>query len=230
MCIHGTIGLGVILAHLGKISPGEHRIDTSVGVITLTLHDDGKVSVANVPSYRMARQVAVQVPNYGEVKGDIAWGGNWFFLIYGQGPEVVFANLDALTDFTWAVRRELAAQGITGEGGAEIDHIESFGPPGDPTLADSRNFVLCPGKAYDRSPCGTGVSGKLACLHADGKLEPGKIWRQAGILDTVFRGSVESLPGGRILPRVSGRAWVNGEATYFFDPADPFRYGIPAPL
>lgn len=230
MCIHGTIGLTVTLAHLGKIGVGTHRIDTPVGVVVSTLREDGSVEVTNVPSYRTAADVAVDVPGWGTVRGDIAWGGNWFFLIDGQGPEVAFSNLAALTDFTWAVRRELAAQGITGEGGMEIDHIESFGPPGDPELADSRNFVLCPGKAYDRSPCGTGVSGKLACLHADGKLAPGKIWRQAGILDTVFHGSLAPLPDGRILPRVSGRAWVNGEATYFFDPADPFRYGIPAPL
>ena len=192
MCIHGTIGLVVTLAHMGRIGPGTHRIDTPVGVVT----------------------------------GDIAWGGNWFFLIENQGPAVEFGNLEALTSFTWAVRQALAAQGITGEGGMEIDHIESFGPV-DPAVADSRNFVLCPGKAYDRSPCGTGTSAKLACLHAAGKLKPGEVWRQASILDTVFTGTVEELDGGKVLPRVSGRAWVNGESTYLFHPGDPFADGIP---
>ena len=230
MCIHGTIGLAVTLAHLGKIGPGAHRIDTPVGVVVATLRDDGSIEVANVPSYRQAAAVVVEVPGWGTVRGDIAWGGNWFFLIDGQGPPVSFENLEALTNFTWLVRLELGKQGITGDDGMEIDHIEVFGPPSDPALADSRNFVLCPGKAYDRSPCGTGTSAKLACLHADGKLKPGQLWRQAGILGTVFAGCIEELPGGEILPTISGRAWVNGESHYFFIPSDPFHHGIPPKL
>ncbi len=227
MCIHGTIGLVVTLAHMGRIGPGTHRIDTPVGVVTATLGADGAVEVANVPSHRHAAAVPVEVPGWGAVTGDIAWGGNWFFLIDGQGPGVCFANLEALTAFTCAVRSALERQGITGANGMEIDHIESFGPPADPSVADSRNFVLCPGKAYDRSPCGTGTSAKLACLHAAGKLAPGQTWRQAGILGSVFTGSIEPLPDGSVIPRVSGRAWVNGESTYLFDPTDPFRHGIP---
>jgi 4-hydroxyproline epimerase len=230
MCIHGTIGLAVTLAHMGKAGPGTHRIDTPVGVVSATLREDGSVEIANVPSYRRAAGVPVDVPGWGTVRGDIAWGGNWFFLIDGQGPAVEFTNLEALTGFTWAVRQALKTQGITGDHGMEIDHIEAFGPPGDASTADSRNFVLCPGKAYDRSPCGTGTSAKLACLHAAGKLQPGEIWRQAGILDTVFSGSVSELPDGKVIPRVSGRAWVNSEATYLFHPSDPFRHGIPTPV
>jgi len=226
MCIHGAIGLVVTLAHMGRIGHGTHRIDTPVGVITATLRDDGSVEVANVPSYRLAADVPVEVPGWASVTGDIAWGGNWFFLIDGQGPAVDFANLDELTRFACAVREALERHGITGENGMEIDHIEVFGPPADPAVADSRNFVLCPGKAYDRSPCGTGTSAKLACLHAAGKLQPGQLWRQAGILDSVFTGSVEALPDGMVIPRVSGRAWVNGESTCLFDPTDPFRFGI----
>ena len=230
MCIHGSIGLTVTLAHLGKISPGTHRIDTPVGVVVAELREDGSVEIANVPSYRKAAAVAVKVPQWGTVHGDIAWGGNWFFLVDQQGPAVDFANLDALTAFAWAVRQELGAQGITGDDGMEIDHIELFGPPADPDLADSRNFVLCPGKAYDRSPCGTGTSAKLACLAAAGKLLPGEVWRQASILDTVFEGRIELLADGKVIPRVSGRAWVNGQSTYHFDPTDPFRDGIPSPI
>ena len=229
MCIHGTIGLAVTLAHLGRIGVGIHRIDTPVGVVVAKLREDGSVEVANVPSYRKAAAVEVDVPRWGTVLGDIAWGGNWFFLIDGQGPPVSFENLEALTNFTWLVRQELGKQGITGDDGMEIDHIEVFGPPTDLALADSRNFVLCPGKAYDRSPCGTGTSAKLACLHADGKLAPGQVWRQAGILGTVFHGSIEKLPDDKILPRISGRAWVNGESHYIFNPADPFRHGITTP-
>ncbi|MBB5350325.1 4-hydroxyproline epimerase [Haloferula luteola] len=228
MCIHGTIGLVVTLVHLGKIGAGVHRIDTPVGVVTATVGDDGKVEVANVPSYRLASGVSVEVPGWGRVRGDIAWGGNWFFLIDSQGPEVVAENMAELTEFTWAVKTALAVQGITGENGMEIDHVESFGPPADPELADGRNFVMCPGKAYDRSPCGTGTSAKLACLHAEGRLQPGEVWRQASILNTVFCGRYDLLPDGAILPRISGRAWVNGEATYFFNEADPFACGIPS--
>jgi 4-hydroxyproline epimerase len=227
MCIHASIGLVTTLAHLGKITTGTHRIDTPVGVITADLRPDGSVEVANVPCHLVAAAVPVDVPGWGIVRGDIAWGGNWFFLIDQQGPEVDFKNLEALTAFSCAVRQALQNQNITGENGGEIDHIEVFGPPTDPTTADSRNFVLCPGKAYDRSPCGTGTSAKLACLHASGKLKSGEIWRQAGILDTVFQCHFETLPDGKIIPRVSGRAWVNAESTYFFNPADPFRHGIP---
>ena len=230
MCIHGTIGLAATLAHLGRIGPGAHRIDTPVGVVVAELAADGSVTVANVPSYRHAAGVEVEVPGWGKVRGDIAWGGNWFFLIDRQGPEVAFRGIDALTAFTVAVRGALEAAGITGANGMEIDHIEVFGPPADPAAADSRDFVLCPGKAYDRSPCGTGTSAKLACLHADGKLAPGKTWRQAGILDTVFEGRVTELPDGKVTPRVTGRAWVNGEAVYLIDPTDPFRHGIPNPI
>jgi len=230
MCIHGTVGVAVTLVHLGKIGPGEHRIDTPVGVVVARVNDDRSITVANVPSYRKAAGVPVDVPGYGIVTGDIAWGGNWFFLIEGQGPAVNFSHLGKLTEFTVAVRNALRDQGITGDKDMEIDHIESFGPPSDPSISDSRNFVLCPGKAYDRSPCGTGTSAKLACLHAAGKLAPGQVWRQAGILDTVFTGTVEELPGGKVLPSVTARAWITGESTYHFDPTDPFRHGIPSAL
>jgi 4-hydroxyproline epimerase len=226
MCIHGTIGLVVTLAYLGRIAPGRHRIETPVGVIEADFHGDGMVTVSNVPSWRMAANVAVEVPGWGMVRGDIAWGGNWFFLIDGQGPEVSRGRIEELSAFGVAVKRALAEVGITGEGGKEIDHVEVFGPPGDPGLADSRNFVLCPGNAYDRSPCGTGTSAKLACMRAAGKLRPGETWRQAGILDTVFEASFIDLGDGRILPSITGSAWITGESRYIFDPADPFRFGI----
>ncbi len=229
MCIHGTIGVMATLAHRGDISVGAHRLDTPVGVVTAHLREDGSVEVANVPSYRLAADVEVEVPDWGTIRGDIAWGGNWFFLIENQGPPVEFAQLEKLTSFTQAVSRQLKARNITGSDGAEIDHIEVFAPPLKGSGADSRNFVLCPGGAYDRSPCGTGTSAKLACLFADGKLAPGQIWKQAGILGTQFHGSIELLPDGKVLPRVSGWAWVTGESTYYFHPDDPFRHGIASP-
>lgn len=225
-CLHGTMGLAVTLLHLGRIGPGVHRIDTPTGVVTVDLTEDGAtVAVGNVRSYRAASGVELSVPGYGSVRGDVAWGGNWFFLAdapVGLGVEA--DNIEQLTDFSARIRKELEAANIRGTDGEEIDHIEIFGPPSNPETADSKNFVLCPGKAYDRSPCGTGTSAKLACLAANGQLEPGEIWRQAGILDSVFTGSIELATGeeGGVMPTVRGTAYITGEADLLLDPADPF--------
>jgi 4-hydroxyproline epimerase len=224
MCGHGTIGLIVTLAHLGRVTPGAHRIETPVGVITATLHDDGGVSVENVPSYRLARDVRVTVDGFGELTGDVAWGGNWFFLVSDHGQTLELANVEALVNFTWRVRQALVRQGVTGRGGAEIDHVELFGPSGKAGVG-SRNFVLCPGKAYDRSPCGTGTSAKLACLFADGKLREGDVWRQESIVGSVFEGSIRRV-GDDVIPTIRGTAYVTAEATLLFDARDPFRDGI----
>lgn len=229
MCGHGTIGLIASLAHLGRIKPGVHRIETPVGEVRTTLHASGEVSVENVASYRLRSGVELAVPGYGRVKGDIAWGGNWFFLVtertHAVAVDLVWAP--ELTAYTRAIRRALDVAGLSGAGGAAIDHIEIYGPPRDAALADSKNFVLCPGGAYDRSPCGTGTSAKLACLHAEGKLKPGEIWRQAGILDTVFEGKVAER-AGEIFPTITGRAHVTAAAELIADPADPLRAGIPS--
>jgi 4-hydroxyproline epimerase len=224
MCGHGTIGVAVTLAHLGRIGPGVHTLETPVGVVSFEYHGGNHVTIENVPSYRLAAEVAVSVEGVGVVTGDVAWGGNWFFLVGEHGQELNLANVDRLTDFTWKIRQALKRRGITGRGGAEIDHIELFGPPCDPS-ADSRNFVLCPGKAYDRSPCGTGTSAKLACLYADGALAEGDLWRQEGILGTIFEGSVRR-DGDRLIPRIAGTAFITAEATLLFDPADPFQQGV----
>jgi len=225
MCGHGSIGLIATLAHLGRIAPGLHRIDTPVGTITATLHEDGSVSIANVPAYRLAADVAVEVRGR-RVHGDIAWGGNWFFLCADHGLELALAQVEALTDFSWALREQLRAQGITGAGGAEIDHIELTGPAAN-AANSGRNFVLCPGNAYDRSPCGTGTSAKLACLAADGKLAPGELWRQESVIGSVFEASYQSASTeGQVLPVIRGRAHVQLDATLLFDPADPFAWGI----
>lgn len=224
MCGHGTIGLVASLAHMGRIGVGEHRIETPVGTVTTTLHEDGSVSVRNVPAYRHLRQAAVELPGHGIVRGDVAWGGNWFFLVSEHGQRVASDNLAALTDYTAALRKALTAQGITGADGAEIDHIELFAD--DSEGADSRNFVLCPGNAYDRSPCGTGTSAKIACLAADGKLAPGEVWKQASVIGSVFEASYALDGEGRVIPTLRGRAHISAEATLLIDDADPFGWGI----
>lgn len=225
MCGHGTIGLIATLAHLGRIGAGDHRIETSVGPVTATLHADRRVSIRNVPCYRYRKGVPVEVEGIGRVTGDIAWGGNWFFLVADHRQELALANVERLTDVSWRIRQALESAGIVGEEGGVIDHVELFGPPSDPRRADSRNFVLCPGKAYDRSPCGTGTSAKLACLAADGKLAPGQTWRQESIVGTIFDGRVE-VQGDRIVPVISGEAHINAEATLLLDERDPFCWGI----
>ena len=224
MCGHGTIGLVTTLAYLGRLGPGRHVIETPVGDVTVELHASGTVSVRNIPAYRHAHAVAVDVPGHGRLTGDVAWGGNWFFLCADHGQALEFGRVEALVDFSWRVRQALVAAGITGASGAEIDHIELTGP-GSRAGLDGRNFVLCPGKAYDRSPCGTGTSAKLACLVADGKFGPGRRWRQEGIVGSVFEGRVE-LEQGAIIPTITGQAWVTADATLLLDPKDPYCNGI----
>jgi 4-hydroxyproline epimerase len=224
MCGHGTIGVAVTLAHLGRIGAGRHRLETPVGSVAFEYSGGNTVTLENVPSYRHAAGVTVPVEGFGPVTGDVAWGGNWFFLAGEHGQELELANVERLTDFTWRLRQALERHGVAGADGQEIDHIELFGPPRDPT-AHGRNFVLCPGRAYDRSPCGTGTSAKLACLFADGKLKEGQVWRQESIVGSIFEGTVR-VDRGRVIPRVTGSAYVNAEATLILDPNDPFCMGI----
>jgi 4-hydroxyproline epimerase len=224
MCGHGTIGVAVALGHLGQMDVGEYRLETPVGVITVQY--DGRYCVAfdNVPSWRERTGVTVEVPGHGPVTGDIAYGGNWFFLVSELGRSFDLKNVGGLTDFATHIRDALARHGITGRDGAEIDHVELFGPPLDPQN-HSRNFVLCPGLAYDRSPCGTGTSAKIACLAADGKLAPGDVWRQESLIGSVFEASYRR-DGNRIIPRITGTAYVTAIATLHFEENDPFQWGI----
>jgi 4-hydroxyproline epimerase len=224
MCGHGTIGLVRTLAHLGRLLPGHHRIETPVGMVTCELHDDGSVSVRNVPARRYRAGVAVDIPEHGQVHGDVAWGGNWFFLCEDHGQSLELRHADALVAYTSALKRALEAQHVTGEEGAEIDHIELFAPSSTNGV-DSRNFVLCPGRAYDRSPCGTGTSAKLACLVESGKLSEGQVWRQESIVGSVFEGRIEIIDG-QIIPTIRGTAYVTAELTLVLDPADPYRHGF----
>jgi 4-hydroxyproline epimerase len=226
MCGHGTIGLVATLAYLNRIGPGEHTIETPVGTVSAVLHLDGQVTVNNVASYRSQANVAVDVPGYGQVHGDIAWGGNWFFLVRDHMMDLTLQSVDQLTTFTWAIRQALRDQGVAGADGKEIDHVELFAPSQLPGV-DSRNFVLCPGKAYDRSPCGTGTSAKLACLYADGKIREGQTWKQESIVGSVFEGSVK-VRDGNVYPSIKGSAFVNAEAELVLDPRDPLCMGIRA--
>jgi 4-hydroxyproline epimerase len=224
MCGHGTIGVVRTLAELGRIAPGDHRIETPVGTVGVELHGDGRVSVDNVEAFRHVSGVSVQVPGFGQVRGDVAWGGNWFFITEQSPCAIDLIHERELTGYTEAIRLALEVAGITGQDGGEIDHIEVNGPAPDGS-GQPRNFVLCPGLAYDRSPCGTGTSAKLACLAADGKLAEGAVWVQQGILGSAFEGSYRRSVHG-VLPRITGQAWITSRAQLSIDPADPFAWGI----
>lgn len=225
MCGHATIGLSVTLAHLGRIGPGRHKFETPVGVVEIDLIDANTVSVVNIESYRLAKDVTVEVEGIGPVTGDVAWGGNWFFLVKNSPVALTGTNIRPLTDLTLKIRDALEKAGVTGKDGAWIDHIELFGPAEDPS-AQSRNFVLCPGGAYDRSPCGTGCSAKLACLAADGALAPGEDYLQESVIGSTYKISYQPGPGGGVIPTITGQAFVTSDANLIFNPADPYRAGI----
>jgi 4-hydroxyproline epimerase len=200
------------LAHLGRIAPGTHRIETSAGIVEAELHQGGEVTLHNVPSYRTAAGVSLEVPGFDKVTGDIAWGGNWFFLTHDCPYELRLSNIELLTEYTWAIRQQLIRMGHP-----EVDHVE--------VCADSKNFVLCPGRSYDRSPCGTGTSARLACLYADGKLREGEVWRQESVIGTTFDGWV-TVHDGAIYPHIRGSAFVTAEADLILDELDPLQWGI----
>lgn len=226
MCGHGAIGVAVTLGYLGRIGPGTHRLETPVGVVEVNLIEPNRVSIENIPAYRFRENVSVEVDDLGTVVGDIAWGGNWFFLV-GESPyPLSVGQLRPLTDAAEKLRAALRRQNITGADGAEIDHIEFFGPPVAED-AHSRNFVYCPGGAFDRSPCGTGTSAKLACLAADHELKPGEVWVQESIIGSRFSASYRLSEEGDVIPTICGRAYICGEALLIRQPGDPFGNGIP---
>lgn len=227
MCGHGTIGVIASLFYQGKIDIGEHCLQTPVGLVKAILHTDGKVSICNVPSYRYQKAVSTMVPELGKIQGDIAWGGNWFFLVSNHGQNIQANNIKQLTEVSLAIRNSLIRDNITGKNGEEIDHIELFG---DSDVADSRSFVLCPGGAYDRSPCGTGTSAKVACLAADDKLAENQLWRQQSVIGSIFEARYvfcdEHNESNAIIPTITGQAFISGENTLICQDDDPFAYGI----
>ncbi|TYC60973.1 hydroxyproline-2-epimerase [Rhodobacterales bacterium] len=225
MCGHATIGLAVTLAHMGRIGPGRHKFETPVGVVEIDLIDAHTVAVVNIEAYRLHKDITIEVEGHGPVTGDVAWGGNWFFLVKESPLDLVPANIRALTDLTLRIRAGLDKAGVTGADGAWIDHIELFGPAQDPA-ANSRNFVLCPGGAYDRSPCGTGCSAKLACLAEDGVLAPGAEWLQESVIGSTYKLSYQPGAHGGVIPTITGQAFVTSEALLILDPEDPYRFGI----
>jgi proline racemase len=222
MCGHGTIGLVATLAHLGRIGAGTVRIDTPVGPVACEWHSDGSVSVENVESYRKHAGLVVDVPGLGEVSGDVAYGGNWFFITEAHGQFLEISRIPALTECATRILASVRAAGFP-----QVDHVELTGPPRAPG-ANARAFVLCPGLAYDRSPCGTGTSAKLACLAADGKLAEGASWVQESIIGSTFaaRYAWITRSTGRIKPTITGTAHITAEGVQIIDARDPFGWGI----
>jgi 4-hydroxyproline epimerase len=226
MCGHGTIGVVATLGYLGRLNGGPVTLETPVGTVVAEPGPNGRVSFRNVPSFRSRAGVAVEVPGFGRITGDVAWGGNWFFLTEHAPVALTHGHVAELTAYTEAVRAALERAHVTGDDGSTIDHIEVSGPP-ERSENNARNFVLCPGGAYDRSPCGTGTSARVAALVADGRLRPGATWRQEGILGTVFEAVAEPAPRG-IVPRITGSAYLTADAELLLDQADPLCYGVPS--
>ena len=226
MCGHGLIGVVRTLEFLGTIGPGVVHIDTPVGLVSAELATDGEVTIENVPAFRHRSDVELDVAGVGRVRGDVAYGGNWFFLAELPDVPLAMGNVRELLSLTTAIRESLERERITGPRGERVDHIELFGAP-TRADADSRNFVLCPGAAYDRSPCGTGTSAKLAVLHARGELALEERWHQESITGSLFTGWLTARDGA-LIPHISGRAYITSRATLLFDENDPFRFGIPA--
>lgn len=225
MCGHGTIGLAVTLHATGQIGLGTHRIETPAGVVEVDLSDPNTVTVTNVESRRVRSSVTVEVPDVGPITGDLAYGGNWFFIVDPSPVPIGLDHLNKLTQTAAAVRDAANAQGILGEQGEPVDHV-IFQQPSDQPGVHSQNFVLCPGNEYDRSPCGTGSSARLACLAADGLLEPGIEIVQHSVIGSAYTLSYQPGPGGGVIPKITGQAFITARSTLVFDPADPFRLGI----
>jgi 4-hydroxyproline epimerase len=228
MCGHGTIGVIATLAFLDKIRPGAYTLETPVGEVPTRLYPSGSVSFTNVPSFRTQRSVSVSVPGFGPFVGDVAWGGNWFYLVEKSPLPLVRDRIPELTTVTLAVREALRAEGIRGAGGEPIEHVALYDDQNRSPDADSRNFVLCPGGAYDRSPCGTGTSARLACLFADGRLKVEQPYWQESIIGSQFEGRVAEAVGDRVIPRITGSAHVVAQSELILDPRDPFAYGFPS--
>jgi 4-hydroxyproline epimerase len=225
MCGHGTIGLSATMAHMGLIKPGHHKFETPVGKVAINLKTPNRVSVTNIESYRLLKNVLIEIPSYGPLTGDVAWGGNWFFLVKESPIDIKLENLRELTDLSLQIRKALEIKGITGTQGAWIDHIELYGAS-ESTEANSRSFVLVPSGSYDRSPCGTGCSAKMACLAADGAWPAGKIWIQESVIGSTYALVYEQGQNGRVIVTIEGTAFVTAQVTLIFESQDPFRLGI----
>jgi 4-hydroxyproline epimerase len=225
MCGHATIGLAVSLGHLGRISPGPFRLETPAGVVGVQWHGGTSVSFQCVSPRRIHRGLVVRCADGTTVSGDVATSGLWFFICRDHGLSIDTEAISQLRDKAWAIRRSLAAAGVTGDTGEVIDHIVLMGPPQDPAN-HARNFVLCPDGAFDRSPCGTATSALVGCLHDDDLLAEGALWRQESILGGVYEASINR-SGGVLMPTVRGQAWITAESTLHFAADDPYRTGLP---
>ena len=221
------IGVAHALNFRGELDPGTHTFETPAGLVRATLFEEGAVEVENVASRRVATTVPV-LTSGGPLRGDICFGGNWFFHLDPSPVAIEPGNLGALLALTREVRLALSEAGITGDDEAEIDHVGLFEPRDRGEHGcDARNFVLCPGGAYDRSPCGTGMSAWLARLHARGRLDPGEIRIVESVIGSRFSGRVSVNEAGEIIPTIRGSAAVVAELSLVFEDADPYLDGLP---
>ncbi|GHJ93984.1 proline racemase [Streptomyces sp. NE5-10] len=243
MCGHGTIGVATVLVETGMVPVTEPvttvRLDTPAGLVSVDVRvEDGaarSVTLTNVPAFSVGLDLKAEVPGFGTVTYDLAYGGNFY----------AFVELDALgLPFDRAHKQELISAGL-----AIMDAINAGDDrpvhPEDPAVAGVKHvYLAAPGSDatrsrhamaihpgwFDRSPCGTGTSARMAQLHARGQLALDTDFVNESFIGTEFTGRLvaETTVGGRpaVVPTVTGRAWITGTAQYFLDPTDPFPAGF----
>jgi len=242
MCGHGTIGTVTMAIEHGLIkprTPGMLRLDTAAGLVIAEYKQVGdyveEVRITNVPSFLYAEGLTVECPQLGEIRVDVAYGGNFYAIVEPQENYRDMADHSAGDLIAWSpvVRQRLNEKySFVHPENPGINRLSHMLWTGKPTVegADARNAVFYGDKAIDRSPCGTGTSARMAQLHAKGKLKAGDDFIHESIIGSLFKGRVEKevAVAGKpaIIPSIGGWARMTGLNTIFIDDRDPFAHGF----
>ncbi|MFW6692287.1 proline racemase family protein [Streptomyces sp. MAR4 CNX-425] len=243
MCGHGTIGVATVLVETGMVPVTEPvtrvRLDTPAGPVTAEVAVSGgraeSVTFRNVPSFALELDAAVEVPGLGRVTYDMAYGGNFYAILPADSLGIPFAKaekqrmLDVGLAIMAAVNEQRRPVHPADPGIAGCKHVQLTAPPAGGG-ADARNAMVIHPGWFDRSPCGTGTSARMAQLYARGELALGADFVNESLLGTLFTGRLEeetAVGGVRAqIPAVTGRAWITGMGQYLLDPEDPFPAGF----
>jgi 4-hydroxyproline epimerase len=242
MCGHGTIGTVTFAVENGLVkpkTPGVLRLDTPAGLVVAEYKQVGEyveeVRIINVPSFLYAEGLTVECPSLGEIRVDVAYGGNFYAIVEPQETYRDVADHSAGDLIAWSpvVRRRLNEKySFEHPENPAINRLSHMLWTGAPKTkeADARNAVFYGDKAIDRSPCGTGTSARMAQLHAKGRLKVGDGFVHESIIGSLFSGRVEkeTTVAGKpaITPSIGGWARMTGHNTIFIDDRDPFAHGF----
>ncbi|MFI5747119.1 proline racemase family protein [Streptomyces sp. NPDC051644] len=242
MCGHGTIGVATVLVETGMVEVTEPvttvRLDTPAGLVSVDVRvKDGAataVTLTNVPAFSVALDRTVDVPGYGPVRYDLAYGGNFYAMVQlsdlglpfdrARKGDILAAGL-ALMDAVNAADRPVHPEDSDING---LKHVQFIAPGSD--ARHSRHAMAIHPGWFDRSPCGTGTSARMAQLHARGELALDTDFVNESFIGTSFTGRLveKTTVGGlsAVVPTVTGRAWITGTAQFFLNPSDPFPEGF----